>query len=164
VDWISPVWRSGGRERHLQSDAPTGVTFSQTPAVDVTGTPSIGARILVVGDPNLPKGERTFNKVFATAAFTPPVRGSVGDPSKTPLRGPGLNNWDIALLKTLAIQERLRVQVRSEFFKTFNHTQFNDMGTAAQYNAAGAQTNGQFGTNTVAQNPGILQMGPRVQF
>ena len=38
--------------------------------------------------------------------------------------GPGINNWDIALLKNTTITERFSLQFRAEFFNIFNHTQF----------------------------------------
>jgi hypothetical protein len=148
----------------FQSGAPLGISFTQVPAVDLTGTPSISARIQVNGDPVLSKDQRTINRAFDTSVFSAPPKGSLGDPSKVLLRGPGLNNWDLVLFKKFVIRERLHAQFRSEFFNAFNHTQFSTMGTAAQFSANGAQTNGQFGTYTAAQNPRIIQLAFRLQF
>jgi len=38
--------------------------------------------------------------------------------------GPGLNNWDLALLKDLRLTESKRRELRAEFFNVYNHAQF----------------------------------------
>ncbi len=38
--------------------------------------------------------------------------------------GPGLNNWDMALLKTTQLTERVDLQFRAELYNVFNHAQF----------------------------------------
>lgn len=40
------------------------------------------------------------------------------------LRGPGLTNLDIALTKTTAITERMKLEFRAEFFNALNHPEF----------------------------------------
>ena len=49
------------------------------------------------------------------------------------LRGPGRNNWDIALLKDFTAPwfkgEHSTVQFRWETFNTFNHTQWKGVST-----------------------------------
>ena len=40
------------------------------------------------------------------------------------LNGPGLNNWDLALMKDLRITESKKLEFRGEFFNAFNHAQF----------------------------------------
>ena len=77
------------------SGAPLGVGFSQTVASDITGTSSQGARIVVLENPVLPKGERTFERNFRTdcvpASSTRDIRHTRAG---TLLRGPGINNWE----------------------------------------------------------------------
>ena len=36
--------------------------------------------------------------------------------------GPGFADWDLSLLKSTALTERMRVQFRAEFFNMLNHT------------------------------------------
>jgi len=43
---------------------------------------------------------------------------------------PGINNWDLGLLKDTSITERLTTQFRAEFFNAWNHTQFGDAATS----------------------------------
>lgn len=56
------------------------------------------------------------------------------------------------------------MQLRGEFYNAFNHVQYSAVNTTAQFNAAGAQVNSQFGQYTAAQNPRIIQLAARVQF
>ena len=52
------------------------------------------------------------------------VWAAEGMPRRRFFHGPGINNWDIALLKDTAITERFGLQFRAEFFNIFNHAQF----------------------------------------
>ena len=105
----------------------------------------------------LPKGDRTFYRNFRTDVFRVPVIGTLGTMSKTLLRGPGINNWDIALFKNINIRESIRAQFRSEFYNTFNHTQFSGFDGSARFDAAGNQVNGQFGQFTAVRGPRIMR-------
>ena len=53
------------------------------------------------------------------------------------VRGPGINNFDMSLVKVFPIRERLKAQLRGEFFNIWNRTQFANPGTT--------QGNAQFG-------------------
>jgi hypothetical protein len=148
----------------FQSGAPTLVGFTQTTATNITGSPSVSPRIAVNGNPyQLGSGYGPLQAINP-AVFSLPAVGTVGDPSKFTFRGPGLNNWDISLAKGIPIRERLQMQLRVEMYNAFNHTQFSAISTTANFNAAGVQTNAQFGQYTAAQNPRILQWAVRLQF
>ncbi|MBI3684421.1 MAG: carboxypeptidase regulatory-like domain-containing protein [Acidobacteria bacterium] len=148
----------------FQSGAPAGVGYSQTTPVDLSGTPSIAPRILVISDPVLPKSDKTFSRNFRTEAFRLPDRGTLGTMSKTLLRGPGINNWDIAVFKNFPIRERFRFQFRGELYNAFNHTQFSSFDATARFDTAGNQVNGQFGQFTASRDPRLIQLSIRVQF
>src|SRR5207245_1229032 len=72
---------------NFSSGAPLGIGFSTTTALDITGTPSQGARTVVTGNPILSKSERTFSRNFRTEVFRMPAIGSVGNAAKTVIRG-----------------------------------------------------------------------------
>ncbi|MGB9604463.1 MAG: hypothetical protein ACPL88_01125, partial [Bryobacteraceae bacterium] len=149
----------------FSSGAPVGVGYSLVTPVDLSGTPSISPRILVVGDPVLPRGERTFSRAFRTEVFRVPPAGTLGTMSKTLLRGPGINNFDISLFKNIPIfRERFRAQLRAEFYNAFNHTQFANFDASARFDARGAQVNGQFGQYTSARDPRVAQLAVRLEF
>lgn len=59
---------------------------------------------------------------FNPAAFLAPAYGTVGNASRDSLRGPGFSNWDLSLLKSTQVAERLHAQFRAEFFNLLNHT------------------------------------------
>ena len=146
------------------SGAPTQVGFTQLTTTNITGSPSVGARIQVNGNPNDPGSGFGPLQAINPTVFSVPAVGTLGDPSKVLIRGPGLNNWDVSLFKDIPVHERLHVQLRSEFYNFFNHTQFSTINTTAQFNATGAQVNTQFGQYTAAQNPRIVQLAVRVEF
>jgi len=147
------------------SGAPLGVGFQTTTAVDITGSPTDGPRIVVTGNPVLPKDQRAFSRNFRTDVFLLPARGAIGNAAKTLLRGPGINNWNIAVFKNFRLREPLRAQFRFEFYNAFNHTQFSALDTTARFDTlTGAQGNARFGEFTAARNPRQIQFALRFNF
>ncbi len=63
-------------------------------------------------------------KFFNPAAFSAPAYGTVGNLGRDTLTGPGLADWDLSLLKSVAFSEGKRLQFRAEFFNVLNHTNF----------------------------------------
>ena len=129
------------------------------------------------GNPVLPKSSRTLDHWFNTSVFSPPalaqqvtdLAGVVrvlarGNTPKTFARGPGINNTDLALFKNFMIREKLSSQLRIEAYNVFNHTQFSGVGTTAQWDQSGAQTNASFGRITSARDPRIMQLAFRLSF
>ena len=52
-----------------------------------------------------------------------------GTLSRNVLRGPGINNWDLSIVKNTPLGGETRsLQFRAEFFNAFNHTQFSNPG------------------------------------
>ncbi len=147
------------------SGQPLGVGFSTTTAIDITGTPDLGSRIVVTGPATLPADQRNFNQYFNTGSFRLPAVGTIGNAGRTLLRGPGVNNWDAAVAKSFTLREPLRLQLRCEAFNAFNHTQFSTVNTSAQFNPAnGLQTNAAFGSFTAARSPRTVQLAIRLTF
>jgi hypothetical protein len=166
-------WQVSGKFK-AQSGVPMGVSYSYSPSQDITGSTDSG-RVILVGDPVLPKDQRNFNQAFNTAAFIAPPPAACqsanapficwGNASKALFRGPGINDWDMSLFKNMPFGERMRAQLRVEAYNVFNHTQFTTVGTSATFNpTTGAQTNGTFGQYTAAANPRQLQLALRISF
>lgn len=157
-------WQISGITSFVSGE-PLGIGYTTTTAVDITGTPSQGARIVVLDNPVLPKRERTFSRNFRTDVFRLPERGTIGNAAKTLIRGPGINNWDIALFKNFPIREQVRIQFRWELYNAFNHTQFSSVDTTARFDTAtGQQVNARFGEFTAARNPRQMQFALRFFF
>ena len=112
----------------------------------------------------LRKGDRTFGHFFETGVVKMPARGTIGNAAKYNFRGPGINNFDLALFKTFPIREALRLQFRMEAYNAFNHTQFSAVDATARFDPQGNQINARFGEITAARNPRILQFALRLYF
>ena len=83
---------------------------------------------------------------------------------KTLPRGPGVNNFDLALTKNLPINEKARFQFRLEMYNAFNHTQFSTWDTTARFDANGNQINARLGSDIAARAPREIQIGARFLF
>ena len=59
---------------------------------------------------------------------------------------------------------RRRLQLRWEMYNVLNHTQFKTVNHDAEFDAAGNQTNINFGKVTAARNPRIMQGSIRMNF
>ncbi|HEX4167465.1 MAG TPA: TonB-dependent receptor [Bryobacteraceae bacterium] len=97
---------------------------------------------------------------FNTCAFTDPVLGSFGNVGLNTLNGPGVDNWDISLLKTIPVGEKRRFEFRSEFFNVANHANFLFAAPGPQNSnnstVLGTPT---FGYVTAARSPRQIQFG-----
>lgn len=121
--------------------------------------------------PNGGQGE-TGNYWFTNgnAAFTVPAPGTgVGNASRNPLYGPGINYSDMAIEKDIHIDEARYFQLRLETFNTFNHANFAQPLTPG-FNAADVAEPGSFGqifgvqTLTTNGDGRVLQLGAKFYF
>ena len=119
---------------------------------------------MVLSNPVLPKSDRDFYHNFRTDVFTVPTQGTWGNAARFILRGPGVNNFDLSLLKEFPIQEQMRFQFRAEAYNAFNHAQFSAMDTSARFDANGKQTNAGLSSFTAARAPRIMQFALRFYF
>jgi hypothetical protein len=64
---------------------------------------------------------------FNPSAFlAPPANsGFQGNLGRNSLTGPGLGQWDYSMFKDTTLHERMRLQLRAEFFNILNHSNFN---------------------------------------
>jgi hypothetical protein len=63
-------------------------------------------------------------RYFNTSLFSLNALGTPGTAGRRFFYGPGMNNWDMALSKTVALAESKSLLFRVETFNTFNHAQF----------------------------------------
>ena len=108
-----------------------------------------------ISDPNHFNG-RTVAKYFDTAAFTAVPQFVIGNSSRNPIRGPGLQNADLMVGKTFRLTERAKLEFRAEAFNVSNTPPLNDpngsFGSAA------------FGSITSAGNPRDFEFVLKVHF
>lgn len=156
-------WQLSGITNFM-SGAPLGVSLATTDNADIAGGGD-GVRPVMVANPVLPKSDRTITRFFNTEAFERPQRGSFGNAPKDVFRGPGINNFDISLLKSIPFPfEGHRLQFRTELYNAFNHTQFSDVDTAARFDTAGRQVNTRLGQLIGARTPRQIQLSLRYVF
>ena len=154
---FSPIWELPvGRGRMLAANAPaalnafiggweaagiftahTGFPFSIT-ATDASGTGATLARAQVVGNP---WGSHAPGLAFNTAAFGAPAQYTFGNSSNNMMRGLGLTNSDLSLIKNTQIHESLGFELRVEFFNVFNQA---DIGPYPGYALATPSTFGKY--------------------
>ncbi len=77
----------------------------------------------------LPPGQRSLAMWFNTAAFVQSPAFTAGTAPRFPFFGPGIDNWDTALMRNFAFGERRYVQLRGEFYNTMNHPNFKNPNT-----------------------------------
>ena len=148
---------------NFSSGLPQTVSLTTTNSADLTGGGD-GQRTLItapvsISDPGL-------KAWFNTAAFALPPLGSHGNAPLRPYRGPGVNNFDLNLMKNfpLAGSEARHLQFLAEFNNAFNHTQFQTVNGTANFNPAGQQVNALFGQVTAARAPRVIQLSIRLMF
>jgi hypothetical protein len=107
------------------------------------------------------------NMVCAPCPFTDPTCAlpadqpgiplfTYGNLSRNSIRGPGINNFDISLVKKTVIRESKSLEFRAEFFNAFNHTQF-----FAIDNKGGSST---FGQVLSDRGPRLIQLALKFYF
>jgi Carboxypeptidase regulatory-like domain/TonB dependent receptor-like, beta-barrel len=123
----------------------------------------IGANAASVDVPDFTPGKvladtdpRHNNPYFNTSLFSNEQLGQFGTSRRRFFHGPGLNNFNMALLKTTKITESKELQLRLEAFNVFNHAQFTNPG--------GEINSSSFGLVTSARDPRILQIGAKFLF
>jgi hypothetical protein len=95
------------------------------------------------------------------ANFDNPQPNYFGNCGRNIFHGPGLNNWDIGLLKDLHLTEKVRMEFRGELFNAFNHAQF-DMPNATTLD--NNPQNPAFGVVTAAERPRVIQFALKLYY
>jgi hypothetical protein len=145
------------------------VTLVETDDQSLLGTAFGGPIILPVDTPNLIAPVHTMNPrdnggyYFNPTAFGQSALGQEGDSPRRFFHGPGINNWDFALVKNTVITERSNLQFRAEFFNVFNHTQFETPSGIITGFTNGVP-NAPFGQVPGAQSPRIGQLSLKLNF
>ena len=107
----------------------------------------------MVCNPNLPRGERTIQKFFATECFVA-TSDRFGNAGRSTVIGPDTSVLDLAIFKNVGVTRAARLQVRAELFNVLNKT---------NWNAPGRTLGGSgFGEVTSAADPRIIQLGAKL--
>src|SRR5262249_33190630 len=182
---LSRVPICGGRGAGTQTSASgsyavqgvSGATLNRR----ITGNEGWSPRPVLSCNPNLASADRTLSAWINTSCFHPAAVGSTGmDSAIRPIRGPGLENWDMSIFKNVPFGEEARyLQLRIEFYNVWNHTNWSFLNVTPTFDNAGNITNlagtsggGRFGfgaLNTVrtvagAGGPRQIQLAAKFYF
>jgi hypothetical protein len=147
----------GGWKLGLLETAESGAPFTVITAADTTNAfPAGSLRPNLLHDPSLPSGQRSITHWFDTSAFAAPAQFTFGNSPRSGLRGAGLVTTDVTLEKSVWLKEKLKFDLRGEFYNILNHANFNVPG--ATYGAA------DFGLVTSARAGRTVQLAARLSF
>lgn len=113
-------------------------------------TPNLVAPLVKMNPRNNPS-----HLYFSPSSFAAATVGQIGTADRRFFHGPGINNWDMALLKNTALTERMNLQFRAEFYNIYNHAQF--------VSPEGRLIN-TMGVVSVARDPRIGQLSLKLNF
>ena len=111
------------------------------------------------GPLNLNRNPRNGLPYFNAPLFSDNALGTPGNASRRYFHGPGMENFDMALLKNLRLTESKSLQFRLEAFNVFNHAQF--FGPQA---VDGNISSATFGQLVSAAAPRLVQAGAKFTF
>jgi Carboxypeptidase regulatory-like domain len=145
-------------------NVPTGA-LSGTGAINGGATTGVAAgvpsRVVITCNPNLPRGERTFERQFRTECIAPPTdQFRLGTALNDEYLGPGYMNWDISVFKHVPMGGSRRLQFRVELYNAFNTDQWTGVNNNATFDyTTGALTN----ANVVGWLNGNTNSARRIQ-
>lgn len=113
----------------------------------------------VGGSLDINTNPRNGKPEFNTSAFAPEILGQLGDAARRSFYGPGIENFDMQVTKTVRLTESKSFDIRVEAFNVFNHAQF--------YGAAsvdGEVNDSNFGSVVSAAAPRLIQVAAKFHF
>jgi Carboxypeptidase regulatory-like domain/TonB dependent receptor len=143
-----PVTLVNFGDNSLLGSEPNGINNFGVDEPDYTG-----------GALKLNSNPRNGQAYFNTAAFAENALGTPGTAKRRFFYGPGMDNYDLALLKNVRLTEAKSLQFRIEAFNSFNHAQF--FGPQAVDGNIDSST---FGNVIGATSPRLVQLGFKFLF
>ncbi len=128
--------------------------FPLTPSL-ATGTAGLATRPDATGQSSFSgKGAKEW---FDVDGYAAPAPGFYGNASVGAIRGPGLFDWDLSLIKRSPIfRDKVNSEFHASFYNLLNHTNFSGVSTA--------YGSGSFGQITSTLDPRILEFGLKAFF
>lgn len=142
------------------------VTLSDNSDNSLLGTLGNGANNFLIDTPQYLPGDLRLNRdgrngkpAFDIARFPEEILGVQGNAKRRMFYGPGIDNYDASLQKTIPIHGSIALDLRFEGFNVFNHSQF--FGPAA---VDGQVEDPAFGTIVSAASPRLVQIAAKLAF
>jgi len=160
---LTEGWTLAGTTR-LSAGFP--VTLADDSDRSLLGTLGNGVNNALLDTPQLLAGPLQLNTnprnnpyAFNTSVFAPEALGQLGNAPRRFFHGPGIENFDMQLSKTLRFNEARSLDIRVEAFNVFNHAQF--YGPSA---VAGEINDPDFGRIVSAAAPRLVQLAVKFHF
>jgi Carboxypeptidase regulatory-like domain/TonB dependent receptor len=143
-----PVTLYNNNDTSLLGTIPNGINNN---GVD---TPNVAA-----GNLEINENPRSGKSAFDASLFSLPSLGEMGNAPRRFFYGPGIYNFDMAMLKRISLAESKSLEFRAEAFNVFNHAQF--YGPAA---VNGNISSANFGQVVSAAAPRLMQLAAKFNF
>jgi hypothetical protein len=160
---LATGWSVSGTTR-LTSGFP--VTLYNPTDTSLLGTFGNGVNNNLVDTPNYTPGcdlkinhDPAKGPAFNKDCFSLPSLGQLGNAPRRFFYGPGIQNFDLALIKRLRFDEKRSVELRLEAFNVFNHPQFYGPGAVD-----GNIVSPTFGEIESAAAPRFIQVAAKFNF
>jgi hypothetical protein len=153
--WVGKL--AGGWELAGIVTSQSGIPLAVTQATNFNAFAGFGTqRPNRIADPELPPSQRSTAQYFDTNAFVVAPQFTLGTSSRNPVRGPGFQDLDLALIKRTAIREKMSLEFRAEAFNLTNTPPLSApnavLGTPG------------FGSITSAGDPRVVQFALKLNF
>lgn len=149
--WKFSGWQIAGLVR-----VQTGTMVTVSQATNLNSNLGYGTqRPNLIANPNAP-AVRSLRNWFDISAFRAAPQFTLGNSTRNPVRGPGLQNADLMLGKTFRIRERIGLEFRAEVFNASNTPPLGDPN--------GSFGSPAFGSIISAGNPRVVQFAVKVHF
>jgi hypothetical protein len=90
----------------------------------------LSERAEIIGPAAVPAGAPRLETGPPLSAFRNAYFDDASNLSRNHFYGPGINNWNMSLLKAQSLTDRVKLQLRFEFFNLFNRVQFGQPDNA----------------------------------
>ena len=136
VSWVLDNWRMSGISTFGTGGRGDIGTITYSPSFDYHGGGENCGLYRVVGEVELPKGDRSIDRWFNTAAIAPlSGRGDYNtDCREWKFALPGWHNHDLTFFKDIRLKGSQQLQYRWEIYNLFDQVQFQTVNTAATFN------------------------------
>ena len=142
------------------------VTLFDNSDNSLLGTLGNGANNYLLDTPQHLPGRLSINRngrngrpAFNTSLFPEETLGQLGSAKRRDFYGPGIENFDMTLEKSLRLNNETLFEFRAEAFNVFNHAQF--YGPAA---VDGQRQDPSFGNIESAVSPRLVQLAAKLSF